>query len=67
MADRMTYDKSIGSEDRSVVSATKLWGIVLAVVVLLGIIAIGSFLMWGSRADDGRRINSENTSRPAEP
>ena len=31
------YDKSIDSKDRTVVGATKLWGIILGIVLLLGI------------------------------
>ena len=68
MAERTTYDKSIGSDERSVVSATKLWSIVLGIVALLGLIAIVSFLMWGSRPNESQRITTENTAtRPAEP
>jgi hypothetical protein len=68
MAQQTAYDTSIGSENRSVISATKIIGLILAAVVLGGIIMIGYFMLMGSRDDSGRRINSENTAtRPAEP
>ncbi|MCC6327974.1 MAG: hypothetical protein IT174_05620 [Acidobacteria bacterium] len=45
MADkvRKDYDTSIGTKERSVVSATKLWGIVIAVVVLIGVLMLVMF------------------------
>lgn len=62
-----TYHTGIDSDDRSVKSATKLWTIVLALVVLLGIALITTFLLWRGEATSGG-ISSENTSsRPAEP
>jgi hypothetical protein len=41
--DRRSYDTSIGSEQRSVVSATKIWVIVLGFVLLIGIVLILTF------------------------
>lgn len=68
MEQRAGYDTSIGTEDRSVVSVTKLWALVIAAVVLAGIIMMVFFMLMGSRSDRGRRINSENAAtRPAEP
>lgn len=62
------YDTSIGTENRSVVSATKLWALIIAAVVLAGIVMMVFFMMMGSQGGTGRRINSENTAtRPAEP
>jgi hypothetical protein len=61
------YDKSIGTEDRSVVAATKLWAIIIGIVVLLGLGMI-LFFLTGSNMRDSGGPNSENTStRPAEP
>lgn len=69
MADRIDagYNKSIGTGDRSAVAGTKLWGIILALVVLVGIILIATFYMSNGRGSSGP-VSSENTaSRPAEP
>ena len=69
MADTMgrDYDTSIGTEDRSVVAATKIWGIVLALVALVGITMIFMFLAGTNRPSSGP-VSSENTAtRPAEP
>ena len=61
------YDKSIGSDDRTVVGATKLWAVIIGIVVLLGIGMIAFFFI-GSNMRDSGGPNSENTStRPAEP
>jgi len=61
------YDKSIDSEDRSVVAQTKMWGVVLGIVLLLGIGMIILFFVGGNMRSSGRP-NSENTAtRPAEP
>jgi hypothetical protein len=70
MADRTSegYDTSIGTEDRSVRSATKLWGIILGLVALAGIIMIAVFMSWGSGSSSSGPVSSENTAkRPAEP
>ena len=62
------YDKSIGTSDRSVVSATKLWAIVLAGVLLVGIIMIAMFLAWPFGGASSGPVSSENTAAgPAEP
>ena len=69
MADRISegYDTSIGTKERSVTSATKLWGIILGLVVLAGIIMIAVFMSWDGRGSSGP-VSSENTAtRPAEP
>ena len=63
------YDKSIGSENRSVVSATKLWGIVLGLVLLVGIGLLAMFFMGygdGPRSRGGPSTDNTAT-RPAEP
>ena len=61
------YDKSIDSEDRSAVAGTKLWGVVLGIVFLLGIGIIVFFFLGGNMRSSGG-LNSENTAtRPAEP
>jgi hypothetical protein len=62
------YDKSIGSEERSAVSATKRWIIILAIVVLIGIALIATFLMNPTGGSRSGGVASENTAvRPAEP
>lgn len=61
------YDTSAGTEDRSAVTATKVWGIVLALVALVGIAMIFMFLTGTNRPSSGP-VSSENTAtRPAEP
>ena len=61
------YDKSIDSVDRSVVAGTKMWGVILGIVLLLGIGMIVFFFLAGNMRSSGRP-NSENTAtRPAEP
>jgi len=57
MADRITkdYDQSIGTKERSVVSATKLWGIVIALAVLIGVVMILIFFS----SDSSGRENGE--------
>lgn len=68
MPRKMTYDTSIGSEERSVIAFTKTWGIVVAILFLIGI-GILAWLYFGqgdTRGSGG--LNSENTAtRPAEP
>ena len=62
-----SYDKSIGTEDRSAVAGTKVWAIIIGLVLLIGIgILITFFASTGTR--DAGGPNSENTAtRPAEP
>ena len=61
------YDKSIDSEDRSAVASTKMWGVVLGIVFLLGIGMIVFFFL-GSDMRSSGGLSSENTAtRPAEP
>lgn len=38
---RRDYDTSIGTEDRSAISATKFYGLILALVFLIGIVLLG--------------------------
>lgn len=61
------YDKSIGSEDRSVVAQTKLWGIVIGIVLLLGIGMLVFFLMSDNKRDSGGVSSGNTATRPAEP
>lgn len=62
------YDKSIGTNERSAVAATKIWAIVLALVALVGVIMISMFLLGGSETRSSGPVSSENTAtRPAEP
>jgi hypothetical protein len=64
---RDNYDTSIGTNDRSLVAATKLWAIVIGLIVLLGVIMLLMF-MTGSMGVSSGPVSSENTStRPAEP
>jgi hypothetical protein len=66
MADE-SYDKSIGTDDRSVVAGTKLWAVIIGFVLVLGIAMIIAF-SYGSGKRDAGGPNSENTAaRPAEP
>ncbi len=64
MADRTAYDTSIGTEERSVKSATKLWAIVFAAIFLIGVTMILVFYSWSG--DDARpggvggRTDTEN-------
>ena len=63
------YDKSIGTENRSAVGFTKMWAIVIGIVLVLGIAMIAIFF---AGRGDGRRNSggpaSENSAtRPAEP
>ena len=61
------YDKSIGTENRSVVAATKLWAIILGIVLLIGI-GLLVFLFAGSNTKDTGGSSTDNTAtRPAEP
>jgi hypothetical protein len=64
---RHGYDTSIGSNDRSVVAATTLWGIVIGAIVLLGIVMLLMFMSRSNTFSSGG-VSSENTAtRPAEP
>lgn len=66
MADA-AYDKSIDSNDRSVVAQTKLWGIVLGIVLLLGIGMIVFFFVASNSRDSGGSASENTATRPAEP
>ena len=61
------YDKSIDSDERSVVAGTKMWGVILGIVLLFGIGMLIFFFIGGNMRGSGG-LNSENTAtRPAEP
>ena len=61
------YDKSIDTDERSVVSTTKLWSMVIGLVLLVGIGMLIVF-MYGSNMRGSGGPASDNTStRPAEP
>ena len=65
---REGYDTSIGTNERSVVSATKTWAIVLALVALVGVIILTMFMTRMNRSGFSGPVSSENTAtRPAEP
>ena len=68
MADE-SYDKSIGTENRSAVAATKIWLIVAGIVLLLGITMIAIFFtgMGDGRRNSGGPASENSASRPAEP
>ncbi len=66
MAD-VGYDKSIGTEDRSVVATTKLWAIVLGIVFLLGLAMIIFFFVSSNTPDSGGTASDNTATRPAEP
>lgn len=61
MEEKPTYDTSIGSEERSARSATKLWAIVLAFVFLIGVVLVLVFYNT-STTDTG----PGGTGRPAD-
>jgi hypothetical protein len=62
------YDNSIGTKERSAVSATKVWAIVLALIGLVGVVMITMFLVQPFDGRSSGPISSENTAtRPAEP
>ena len=68
MPQKMTYDTSIGSEERSVISFTKTWGIVLALLFLIGIAILAMLYFGQGTTRDSGGPSSENTAtRPAEP
>ncbi len=62
-----TYDKSIDTKDRSVVATTKLWGIVIGIVFLLGLAMIIFFFMSTGVRDSGGTASDNTATRPAEP
>jgi flagellar basal body-associated protein FliL len=68
MADE-SYDKSVGTKDRSVVAATKIWLIVAGIVLLLGITMIAIFFTGtgDARRNTGGPASENSASRPAEP
>lgn len=61
------YDKGVGSENRSVVAATKTWAIVLAVVAMIGIGILVLFFNSGSWPRNGGPASENTTTRPAKP
>ena len=61
------YDKSIDSEDRSVVSATKLWSVVIGIVFLLFIGMMVFFFVGSNKRDSGGAASENTATRPAEP
>lgn len=66
-AGRENYDTSIGTNERSVVSATKLWGLILGLIAVFGVILLMMFLTQTDSKSSGP-VSSENTAtRPAEP
>jgi hypothetical protein len=56
------YDKSIGSEQRSAVAATKMWSILIGIVLLIGIGLIITYFFSGSGARDSRGSGANSTS-----
>ncbi|MDI1242913.1 MAG: hypothetical protein PSX80_13435 [bacterium] len=56
------YDKSIGSEQRSAVAATKLWAILFGIVLLIGIGLIVTFFFSGMGGSDAGRGGAGSTS-----
>lgn len=61
------YDKSIGTDERSVVATTKLWGMILGIVLLLGIAMIIFFFVGTGTRDSGGPASENTSTRPAEP
>ena len=62
-----TYDKSIGSDNRSVVAGTKLWAVVIGIVLLLGIGMIVFFFIGSGMRGSGGPASENTSTRPAEP
>ena len=62
MAQEPNYDTSIGTDERSARSATKLWAIVLAFVFLIGLVLILVFYNSSSATD----TRPGGTARPAD-
>jgi hypothetical protein len=62
-----TYNKSIGTDDRSVVAGTKIWGMILGIVLLLGIGMIILFFVGSNMRDTGGPASENTATRPAEP
>ena len=62
-----SYDKSIGTEDRSAVAGTKLWTIIIGLVLLIGIAIIITFFATTGKRDAGGPNSDNTSSRPAEP
>jgi hypothetical protein len=62
-----SYDKSIGSDDRTVVGATKLWSIIIGIVVLLGLGMLIFFFVASDMRDWGGPASENTATRPAEP
>ena len=56
------YDKSIGSEQRSAVAATKLWSILLGIVLLIGIGLIVTFFFASSDTRDSEGGGAYSTA-----
>ncbi|HEX6278414.1 MAG TPA: hypothetical protein VFZ49_00240 [Pyrinomonadaceae bacterium] len=65
MATKINYDTSIGSEERSVESATKFWGIVFAVILGIGVVMIAMFFMSDSGSD--QRFGGTTSQERAQP
>ena len=61
------YDTDIGSQERSVVAATKLWVIVFSVLALFGVFLVWMLLSGTSGVPSGPSSTVNTASRPAEP
>lgn len=64
---RGDYDTGIGTSERSAVSATKVWAIVLGIIGLIGLVMIITFLGWGNNTSSGPASSENTATRPAEP
>jgi hypothetical protein len=56
------YDTSIGTRERSVVAATKVWVIVLAAVAVIGLVLLGMFLTRTSHARPPRKFRKHRNA-----
>jgi len=64
----VSYDKRIGTEERSVVAGTKLWAMILGVVFLIGVgIIVVLFMGTGSGKGGENPAVDNGVTRPAEP
>lgn len=64
---QQNYDTSIGTNQRSAVAATKLWAIVIGLIVLFGIAMLYMFMTSSETRPSGGASSENTASRPAEP
>lgn len=65
--DGMAYDTSIGSEQRRVKSATKLWAIILGLVFVIGVALIITFFSSADTTRNNPSTGANSTARSPGP